>query len=151
MSRQMIAVVERACEAWGTGDLAALYELYTPDVTADGGRLWFENQIVEGVDAVVEGFAALIGVFERNELFPEGAVEAGETLVVPLLWRGLPVGGTSFVEQRLIGSFTFRDGRIASMTWFRGLDEALGAVGLPPSAAEEMIVLERPPYADEER
>jgi hypothetical protein len=85
MSREMIAVVQRACEAWGTGDLATLYELYTPDVTADGGRLWFENQLVTGADAVIGGFAALIGVFERNELFPEGAIEVGSTLVVPLL------------------------------------------------------------------
>ena len=118
MTNEMIAVVQRACQAWGTGDLGILYELYTPDVTADGGKLWLEtDRVIEGVDAVVNGFAELIGAFEHNELVAEGAIEAGDTLVVPLLWRGLAQGSTSFFEQRLIGNFTFRDGRIASMMW----------------------------------
>ena len=147
----MIEVVQRACAAWGAGDLAVLYELYTPDVTADGGRLWFETQgLVEGVDAVVQGFAELIGVFERNELIPEGAIEASDTLIVPLFWRGLPSGSTSYVEQRLVGSFTFRDGRIAEMTWFLSLQDALDAHGLPPSAAEHLIPIEQPPTVGEE-
>jgi len=150
MTSEMIAVVQRACEAWGTGDLEILYELYTPDVTADGGKLWLEtDRVIEGVDAVVKGFAELVGSFERNELWPEGAIETGNTLVVPLRWRGLAQGSTSFFEQRLIGVFTFRDGRIASMTWFPVLADALDAVGLPHSAAENLIVLDRPPLADE--
>jgi ketosteroid isomerase-like protein len=150
MTGEKIAVVQRACEAWGTGDLAVLYELYTPDVTADGGKLWLEtDQVIEGVDAVVNGFAELIGSFERNELWPEGAIEAGNTLVVPLRWRGLAQGSESFFEQRLIGAFTFRGGRIASMTWFPVLADALDAVGLPSSAAEDLIALERPPLAEE--
>jgi SnoaL-like domain len=151
MSREMIAVVQRACEAWGTGELVLLHDFYTPDVTADGGGLFFENEVVEGADAVIEGFASLIGAFERNELLPEGAIEVGDTLVVPLFWRGLPAGASSFVEQRLIGSFTFRDGRIAAMIWHRELDEALDAVGAPRSAAADMIVLDRPSLAEQER
>jgi ketosteroid isomerase-like protein len=138
-------VVQRACAAWGTGDLTVLYDLYTPDVTADGGQLWFETQgVVEGVDAVVEGFAALIGAFERNEMVPEAAIEAGDTLVVPLVMRGLPAGGTGWVEQRMVGAFSFRDGRIAAMTWYLTLDDALDAQGLPPSAADQLQAIEQP-------
>jgi ketosteroid isomerase-like protein len=152
MTSKMIAVVQRACEAWGAGDLGILYELYTPDVTADGGKLWLEtDRVIEGVDAVVNGFAELLAAFERNELIAEGAIEAGNTLVVPLLWRGLAHGSTSFFEQRLIGTFTFRDGRIASMTWFPVLADALDAIGLPQSAAEDLIGLERPSRAEEAR
>jgi hypothetical protein len=36
------------------------------------------------------------------------------------------------------------------MTWFRTLDDALDGVGLPGSAAEDMVVLERPPIADDD-
>jgi ketosteroid isomerase-like protein len=152
MSREMIEVVQRACAAWGSGDLEILYELYTADVTADGGRLWFETEgLIEGAEAVIRGFAELIGVFERNELIPEGAVEAGDTLVVPLFWRGLPSGSSSYVEQRLIGAFTFREGRIAAMAWFVTLDDALDALGLPSSAADGMVVLERPSAGGESR
>jgi ketosteroid isomerase-like protein len=146
MSLEQIEVVQRACAAWGSGDLAVLYDLYTPDVTADGGRLWFETQgLVEGVDAVVHGFAELIGAFERNELIPEAVIEAGDTLVVPLSWRGLPAGSTTYVEQRLVGSFTFRDGRIAAMAWFLSLEDALEANGMPRSAAANLVAIEQPP------
>jgi ketosteroid isomerase-like protein len=139
MSEQRIAVVCRACEAWGTGELSVLYDLYTPDVTADGGRLWFETEsIVTGVDAVVAGFATLIDAFEENDLVPEAVVEHEDTLVVPLLWRGRAAGSTEFVEQRLIGAFTFRGEQIAQMAWFQSVQDALDAVGLPRSAAERM-------------
>jgi ketosteroid isomerase-like protein len=149
MSREMIEVVQRACRAWETGDLDVFRELYTADVTADGGGLWLESgAIARGVDAVIRNFAALIGSFEQNELRPEGAIEVGDTLVVPLLWRGLAPGGTNkFVEQRLIGVFKFTGGRIASMTWFEELDGALDALDLPRSAANDMIVLEHQPVA----
>ncbi len=133
-------VVRRACEAWGTGELSVLYDLYTPDVTADGGRLWFETEaVVSGVDAVVDGFATLIGAFEENDLVPEDATEAGDTLVVPLLWRGRAAGSSVFVEQRLVGTFTFRGEQIAAMAWFQTLEDALDSVGLPHSAAPAPI------------
>lgn len=148
MSRERIEVVQRACRAWETGDLDAFRELYTSDVTADGGGLWLESgALAKGVDAVVRNFAMLIGSFEQNELTPEGAIETGDTLVVPLLWRGLPPQGSKFVEQRLIGVFRFRGARIASMIWFEKLDEALDAVDLPPAAAKEIVALERHPLA----
>jgi ketosteroid isomerase-like protein len=143
MSREMIEVVRGACRAWETGDFDVFRELYTPDVTADGGDLWVETPVTKGREAVISGFAELIGAFDQNELTPEGAIATGDTLVVPLLWRGLAPGSPRFVEQRLIGVFNFRGVRIASMTWFAALDQALDAVGLPRSAAGDMIVLER--------
>ncbi|TMK26576.1 MAG: nuclear transport factor 2 family protein [Actinobacteria bacterium] len=145
MAREMIDVVQRACEAWGAREYEIFRDLYTPDVTASGGALWMESgSSAQGVEVVIRNFEAIISMFERNEVIPEGVIEAGDTLVVPLMWRGLPVGSTSFIEQRLFGIFKFRDGQIESMTWFTALEEALEAVGLGPSAAEDMIVLERP-------
>jgi ketosteroid isomerase-like protein len=146
MSSEMVDVVCRACAAWSAGDLAPLRELYTVDVVADGGRMWFEHEdVVRGREAVIAGFAALIGAFERNELLPEATVRSGETLVVPLLWRGLPPGGTAFVEQRIVGNFTFRDGQISAMVWFPTIEEALAAAGLPRTAASDLVAVERAP------
>jgi ketosteroid isomerase-like protein len=145
MSRVMIDVVRRACEAWGAREFEIFRDLYTPDVTAHGGALWLESgSAARGVDVVIRTFEAIISMFERNEVFPEGVIEKGDTLVVRLMWRGLPVGSKSFVEQRLFGIFKFRGAKIESMRWFTALDEALEAAGLPPSAAEDMVELERP-------
>ncbi len=146
MSREMIEVVQRACKAWGTGDFDVFREIYTADVVAHGGQLWPETgQPARGVDDVVGNFSAITAMFERNELVPEAVIEAGDTLVVELLWRGLARRGSNFIEQRLAGTFTFRDARIASMAWFAGVDQALDALGLPHSAIERMIVLVPPP------
>lgn len=131
--------MRRACEAWGDGDLSVIGDLYSPDVTADGGELWPEGSgVVHGVDAVLSAFASIMAPFERSELIPEGVIESGETLVVPLLWRGRLAGSDSFIEQRLVGSYGFRGRRIAEVRWFASLEAALSALGLPVEAAAQL-------------
>jgi hypothetical protein len=143
MSRERIDVLRRACEAWGAREFEIFRDLYTPDVTAHGGALWMESgSSAQGIDVVIRNFEAIVSMFERNEVIPEEVIEQGDVAVVPLMWRGIPVGSTSYVEQRLFGTFKFRDAKIESMTWSTSLEEALKAAGLPPSAAEEMVVLE---------
>ncbi len=146
MLRQHVDAVRRACEAWGTGDLATIRELYAPDVIADGGALWPEGRgAVHGADAVINAFASIMGAFEYSELIPEGFLEAGDTLVVPLLWRGVSSESKSFVEQRLVGAYRFNDGRIAFIAWFAGIEEALDGLGLPRSAAEDLLAVDQTP------
>lgn len=140
MSRENVEAVRRACRAWGAGDVATIRELYAPDVTADGGVLWPEGSgSVQGADAIIRTFQSIMAAFERSELIPEGFIEVGDTLVVPLLWRGVPPGSNSFVEQRLVGAYRFRQGRIVFISWFAALEEALDALGLPRSAAEDLV------------
>lgn len=132
--------VRRACQAWGAGDLATLRDLYVADVSADGGELWPEGSgSVHGVDAVLGAFEAIMSVFERSELIPEGFLEAGDTMVVPLLWRGRPTGSESFVEQRLVGSYGFRGERIAEIRWFASLEGALDGLELPSELAAALV------------
>ncbi|HEX7611004.1 MAG TPA: nuclear transport factor 2 family protein [Solirubrobacteraceae bacterium] len=130
MFEERISVIQRACEAWGTREFDVFHELYTSDVVADGGSIWLETGAVHGVEAVVGNFEQIISMFERNECFPEGAFDAGDTLVVPMLWRGLTPGSEQFIEQHLIGVFGFRGTQINSLRWFADLDEGLAAVGL---------------------
>jgi ketosteroid isomerase-like protein len=140
MSQQHVDAVRRACVAWGAGDIPTIRELYATDVVADGGVLWPEGSgSVRGVDAVIAAFESIMTAFERSELIPEGFLEASDTLVVPLLWRGISPGSDSAVEQRLIGSYRFTHGRIAHIAWFATLDQALDALGLPRSAAESLL------------
>jgi hypothetical protein len=122
-----------ACRAWGAGDLSTIRDLYTEDVTADGGDLWPEGSgPVRGVDRVLETFAAIMSAFESSELIPESVLEVGDTLIVPLLWRGR--AGGSHVEQRLVGCYLFRGSRIAGITWYSSLEAAREANGLPAHA-----------------
>jgi ketosteroid isomerase-like protein len=140
VSRGNIETVRRACEAWNAGDISGYRDLYTHDVIAEGGALWPEGSgAARGPDAVIRSFESLMAAFEHSQLIPEGFIETGETLVVPLIWSGVPTGSRSVVEQRLVCIYRFRNRRIASTAWFKGLDEALDALGLPRSAAENLV------------
>jgi ketosteroid isomerase-like protein len=140
VATQRVDIVRRACEAWGEGDLSTISDLYAADLTADGGELWPEGRgTVHGRDAVLSAFDSIMKAFEVSELIPEGFLEAGDTLVVPLLWRGRLPGSESFVEQRLIGSYGFRGEQIAEIRWFASMERTLDALGLPPDSAARVI------------
>jgi len=125
--------VRRACTAWGEGDLDAIRRLYSPDVIADGGDLWPEGTgSVQGIEAVLENFSSLMSAFESSELIPEGFLEEGETVIVPLLWRGRLAGSAGFIEQRLTGAYRFRGIQIDEIRWYASVEQALEGLGLPP-------------------
>ncbi len=141
--------VRCAFRAWSERDGAAIRALYAPDASADGGALTPEyTAAVHGRDMIVRTFEEQWAAFERSEIVPEAFLEAGETLVVPLLWRGVPKGAESVVEQRLVGSYTFCDGLITSLAWFVHIDEALDALGLPHSAAAGLVPASQVPGAE---
>ena len=132
-------VVRRACRAWGEHDLGTIRELYASDVIADGGELWPEGQgPVRGVDAVLATFETIMSAFEQSELVPEAFLEEGDTLVVPLLWRGCTGGVAGMVEQRLVGTYGFRGELLAENRWFASLESALEALGLWPESAARL-------------
>ena len=58
MSHEMIAVAQRACEAWAAGDFEAFRNPSRSfDVVADGGPLWLETGApAQGVDEVIPQF-----------------------------------------------------------------------------------------------
>ncbi len=149
MLDERIEVMKRACEAWTTRDFDVFRDVYTADVEADGGALWLEQGTVKGVEAVVANYAKIISMFERNDVFPEAFIEAGDTLVVPLLWRGRPPGSDRFIEQSLVCVLGFRGTRISTLTWAADLKQGLDVAGLPESAADSLVPLELPARAQE--
>ena len=139
MSHEHIDVVRTACAAWNAGDISIYWDLYAPDVIADGGALWPEaGGPVDGPAALMRNYESIRATFEYSELLPEGFVESGDALVVAMLWRGVPRGGERVAEQRLYVSYRFREGRIWRQWWSADLGGALDAVGLPRSAGDAL-------------
>jgi ketosteroid isomerase-like protein len=153
MSQEHVELVRNACAAWGEGDISVFREMYAPDVVASGGVLWPEGEgSVRGADAIMSNFEAIMAAFERSELIPEGFLDSGDTLVVPLLWRGSLRGSDSFIEQRVTCAYRFKDGLIVYTAWFEALEQALDALGLPHSAAAELVdARDRPPETSDGR
>jgi ketosteroid isomerase-like protein len=136
MGREQIDLVRTACAAWNGGDISVYWDLYDPEVIADGGPLWPEaGGPVHGPEALMRNYESIRATFEYSELHPEGFVEGDDVLVVSMLWRGVPRGGERVVEQRIFVSYRFHDGRIRRQWWFAEIGDALDAVGLPRSAA----------------
>ncbi len=143
-----VRTVCRACRAWTDGDISVYREMYAPDVVASGGNLWPEGEgSIEGVDAVIRNFEALLAAFERSELVPESYVEVDDRLAVQIAWRGLLRGSDTPIEQRLVCGYRFRDGLIVFTAWFPDLEEALDALGLPPSATELLAPISADAFA----
>jgi ketosteroid isomerase-like protein len=122
-----VETVRRGYDAWNRGDLAELRSLYATDVTADAGALWPAAGAVSGPEAIIEAFASIIATFEESEVLADDYIERGECVVVPTRWRGMLPGSRDVVEQRVIAAYTFRDGQVVHIGYFRRLDEALEA------------------------
>ncbi len=146
MSQEHVQLVRRACVAWKDGDLSTYYDMYAPDVDASGGLLWPDAQgSAKDADEIIRNFESVRAAFKRSELIPQGFIEAGEKLVVVLLWRGLLPDSDAPVEQHLVSAYEFRDDLIARQAWFATLGEALDALELPASAAENLVASENMP------
>ena len=142
MITKRIDVLQRACRAWTTRDFSVFGELYTDDVEADGGALWLEQGVVVGIEAVVTQYEKIVSMFDETELYPEAVIDGGDTLVVPLLWRGRPAGSDRFTEQSIVGVFAFRGAQICHLRWFADLDQGVAAAGLPKSAGERLVPID---------
>jgi ketosteroid isomerase-like protein len=140
MAREHVEMVRTACAAWNAGDISVYWDLYAPDLVAEGGSMWPEARgPVNGPEALMRNYESIRESFDHSELHPEGFVEGDDVLVAAVLWRGVPRGGERVVEQRVFVSYRFRDGRISRQWWFADLGEALAVVDLPPSAASGLI------------
>jgi ketosteroid isomerase-like protein len=124
-------VVRRACQAWCDGDISIYRDMYAPDVVAEAGMLWPEDEgSVRGVDAVICKLESIMQAFERNELIPTRFYETSDALAVELIWRGVLTGSETPIEQRVASAYRFRDGLIAQQAWYPNLGEALESLGL---------------------
>jgi ketosteroid isomerase-like protein len=138
LSRDNVDTVRRACEAWGAGDISIYRAMYAPDATAHAGLLApeFPGGEITGPDQIMAVFESLMATFEQSELIPEGFIEDGDSLVVPVVMRAVTRESPATVEWHLAIAYRFRDGLIVHQAWYPTLEEALDSAGFPQSAAE---------------
>ena len=128
MGGQNVEVVRAGYEAWNRGDLDAVREIYSPEVTANAGALWPAAGEVSGPEEIIQAFASILNTFEHSELVPEDFLEEGESVVVPTLWRGTMAGSEGVIEQRLVVVYTMRGGRVVHIGYFPSMAEARASI-----------------------
>jgi ketosteroid isomerase-like protein len=129
MSQENVEVVRATFEAWNAGNMAALRELYHPDAIMRVAEDWPEPGPFVGREAILRWIEQLRATWDADAFEPiSDFIDAGDRVVVRMLWRGVGSGPESNME--FTGVYTLRKGRILGLEFFWDHAEAFEALGL---------------------
>src|SRR5215212_5336669 len=117
MSQEHVEVVRSFLEAWNAGDMDSVREIHDPDVIVRPQGGWPEPGPFVGRDAVMRSFAQLREAWDADALEPIGFIDAGDRVVVRMVWRGH--GRGPGLNMEVTNVFTVRKGKIFAMESFR--------------------------------
>jgi hypothetical protein len=95
MSQENVEVVRALFEAWNAGDMDALRELHDPGVIVRPVEDWPEAGPFVGREAVMGWFEQIREAWDTDAMEPISFTDAGDRVVVRLLWRGAGQGPES--------------------------------------------------------
>jgi ketosteroid isomerase-like protein len=128
MSRENVEVVRKAFEAWNSGDMDALADLYDSDAIMRAPENWPEPGPFVGREAIMRQFEQVRETWDIDELTPHEFIDAGDRVLVPYAWRAVGHGPDLAVEWAVL--YTLRNGKVVFLEYFQDHAEALEAVGL---------------------
>jgi ketosteroid isomerase-like protein len=130
VSQENVDLVLRAIDAFNSGDLTAIGEMSLPDVEVDWSRSGGINAgVYRGTVETLRFWSTFFDVFDRLEVTPLELIENRDLVVLMEKTRMWGRDGIE-VEAHNAAVVSFRDGRIARWTMYRGRDAAIKAVGL---------------------
>ena len=131
MSQESVEIVRDMYEAFNRGELPVAsfttdFELDASDVVADA------SGVVRGIEAAGNEMQAYWKTFDSFRVEMEEVIHADDEHVVGIVRdRGRIPGSDAEISNRFFNVFTFRDGRIARMSFHTDRSRALAAAGLP--------------------
>jgi uncharacterized protein len=129
MSQENVEIVRRGFEAWNTGDMDAVRELYDPGVIWRPLDGWPEPGPYAGREAVMRQLKQMRETWDADsfELISD-FIDVGDRVAVRFIWHGVGQGPESNIEGT--GVYTVRKGRILGLEFFWDHAEALETLGL---------------------
>jgi ketosteroid isomerase-like protein len=129
MSQQNVDIVRAGYEAWNSGDVDALRELYDPEAIVRTPKDWPEPGPFVGREAVMREFEQWRETFDTyvTELIGD-IIEAADRVVVRQVWHGVGRGPEAHLESTVV--FTLREGKISYQEYFWDHAEVLETLGL---------------------
>jgi ketosteroid isomerase-like protein len=119
-----VEVLQRLYAAWQAGGIDAVLDFIHPDFEAVvGPEVSVEPDVYRGHEGVRRWFDAFEGL-EDVGMRPEGFIEAGERVLVPIVLSGRGAGSGIEVEQRVVQAWTVRGGKAARAEAFPDLESA---------------------------
>ncbi len=130
MSLKHADAIRAIYERWAEGDFRAGAELYDPQVVFIQRPEFPDSGTYIGPDEVARYMRGFLEAWTKVTIAAEEIIEAGDSVVVRVIQRGLgSVSGTE-TELRYFHVWTFRGDRVVRWENFRERREALAAVGL---------------------
>src|ERR1700730_13793359 len=95
MSQENIELVQRAYQLWNSGDMEAASRMYTPDAIMSTPPDWPDSITSSDRDEMFRRLVENRALFESDRLVAEQWIEAGDRVIVPTQWCGVPKGGSA--------------------------------------------------------
>jgi len=130
MSRSNVELVQRGYDLWNAGEMEVAKAMFAPDLVMSTPPDWPDAITSSSRD---EAFARLLenrSLFESDRLVPERWIEAGDCVIVPTQWCGVPKGASAEVKVLVVPVYTVRGENIVRLDWYGSVEQALEAVGL---------------------
>jgi uncharacterized protein len=130
MSKDNVEIVQRVFAAWGRGEIGPALSAMDDSIEWRMAEDEPDARTLHGRDevrAMVEGWAT---EFEEFSGTPREFLDAGEHVVVPLLFVATPRGSNAQVALEETQVYTLRAGSVIRVREYRTKAEALAAAGL---------------------
>jgi ketosteroid isomerase-like protein len=131
MSRENVEIVRRAFEAFAREGPAAVVDFWDPEI-----ELWLPSGMVQaggtyrGHAAVLEWMKEWAEAWDEIDYKPEEFTEAGDSVLVSVLYDGRGKGSGVRVEGRFWYLITLRNGKTVRWELYPEKTQALEAAGL---------------------
>jgi ketosteroid isomerase-like protein len=130
MSQENIERARRGYEAFARGDFDAVLDMMDPEIEAHNPPEVPEAGIQRGREAVRRDWEQTIDLFDDFSIEVQRYFDAGDQLVVYLLYRGRGRGSSAEVEVRVVHLLTFREGKAIQLRQYLDRSKALEDAGL---------------------
>jgi ketosteroid isomerase-like protein len=131
MSQEDTEVIGRMYEAWNRGDMAALADVFDPEVEVRPALGTFlASTVYRGHEGVAEWYAETYEPWAELRAEPQRFVDANGRTVVVVRLHARVAGGQVDVDAEIAHVVTIRDGRIVRLDGFDEPSAALKAAGL---------------------
>ena len=130
MSQENVEIALRIFDAYTRRDFDAALALMDPEVEAHNPPEVPEAGIQRGREAVRRDWEQTLELFDDFSVELEEYFDAGDDLLVYLLYRGRSRGSSAEVVAPMAHVWTFREGKVIRFRQFLDRAEARAAVGL---------------------
>src|ERR1700723_2224856 len=125
MSQQNVELIERAYDLWNGREMETAKVMFAPDLVMSTPPDWPDAITSTGRD---EAFARLVenrSLFESDRLVPEQWIDAGDCVIVPTQWCGVPKGASAEIKVLVVPAYTVSGDSIVRLDWYGSVGQAL--------------------------